>query len=756
MLQLAPGVCSVVLLFCRTLAETLELLEKQVQCSICLETYRDPKALACLHAYCRRCIQQLLLRQQQDQELECPQCRSIVSVADNDPSYLPTVFFINRLIEVYEILKRAESNQISCQNCSSDANATTFCHTCGFVCTACTNYHTTMKVFAGHETIPIPEMRERTWIRLPTMKSSTATCQKHEGEPVKLYCFECEQLICRDCTMVDHTGHSYDFVKGVADVFREEVVSSLTPLRDTHASVTTALARVMDSKKAVRDQSANVSLTITQSFQELHAILNNREQFLLQQTQEMMERKVCALESQQEAVELVLANLNILMGFVERTAKNASDEEFISMKQQMTSRVQEISEKYKCLELAPAEVANIGKVMPRADSLRELCQKQSEVYISVVDVSKCRIDDLDLQSVTIKQAFNFTVHTYDTHGQPTSGAQHVSAKLKSLVDGSVLQATVVSQTPSTYMLSITPTIRGHHQLTVRVNNTKIGTFQVSVLHPLTQLGAPVRVIKVEDVKPLYVAVSDRGELLVTEHLERRYTMLDAQGQRVLTIGSRGKPPFGDGCPTGIATDGEGSVYVASAHKVQKFNRHGEIVKSVGKKGRNAGEFDHPNGVKFYKYQVYVCDSDNGRVQVFDSNLNFVRLFGAHGDGPGQLKKAMDIDFDSQGNSYVIDEVKDQVLVFSGNGQYLYHFGQKGQSRGGLSDPGGLCISRDFVYITEWDNDCVSVFRTSGEFVHSFGKRGSSKGELISPHGIAIDKDSFVFVCDAGNRCIHVF
>ena len=152
----------------------------------------------------------------------------------------------------------------------------------------------------------------------------------------------------------------------------------------------------------------------------------------------------------------------------------------------------------------------------------------------------------------------------------------------------------------------------------------------------------------------------------------------------------------------------------------------------------------------------MCDSDNGRVQVFDSNLNFVRLFGTHGDGPGQLKKAMDVDFDSQGNSYVIDEVKDQVLVFSGNGRYLYHFGQKGQGRGELSDPGGLCVSRDLVYITEWDNDCVSVFRTSGEFVHSFGKRGSSKGELISPHGIAIDNDGFVFVCDAGNRCIHVF
>ena len=120
--------CCVVLLSHRTLAETLELLEKRVQCPFCLETYRDPKALACLHAYCRECIQQLLQQQQKDQEVECPQCRSVVAVAGNDPKSLPTVFFINGLIEVCEILKKAESNEIACQSCS-EAKATSFCHT---------------------------------------------------------------------------------------------------------------------------------------------------------------------------------------------------------------------------------------------------------------------------------------------------------------------------------------------------------------------------------------------------------------------------------------------------------------------------------------------------------------------------------------------------------------------------------------------------------------------------------------------------
>ena len=682
--------------------------------------------------------------------MECPQCRTVVAVAGNDPSSLPTVFFINGLIEVCEVLKKAESNEIACQNCS-EAKSTSFCHTCGFICASCTNDHKKKKVYGGHpKTVPISEMREGAPIQLPIRKAPTSACQEHEGELLKLYCFECEQLICRDCTLVDHAGHKYKFVKSVADAFREEVLSSLVPLRDTHASITTALSRVEGSKKEIRDQGTNIAATITRSFEELRAILDNREQVLLQQAREVVGRKVGVLDRQQEDLQLALATLNSLVGFIERTAENASDEEFISMKQQMNSRVQEIGQKYKQIKLAPAEVANIKRAMPQADSLRELCQKQSAVYVFVLDASKCVVTGV--KSAIIEQVSKFTVHIHDTHGQPPPVQQNVSAELKSLVDGSVLQATVVSQTPSTYELSYTPTTRGHHLLTVRVNSTEIGTFQVFVKHPPTQLGTPVRVI--EGVKPLYIAIGDKGQLFVTEHWDCRYTVLDSRGQRVLTIGSIGKPPFE--CPTGIAIDGEGNVYVASAHKVQKFNRNGDVTKSVGKWGRSIGEFVWPYGVRYHNRQVYVCDKDNGRVQVFDSDLNFVQSFGTRGDGPGQLKDPRDIDFDTQGNIYVLDYNKHQVLVFSEGGQYLHHFGQKGQGKGELYYPQGLRISGDYVYVTEWANNRVSVFHTSGEFVHSFGKYGSGRDELNNPCDITVDQDGFVFVCDPGNSRIQVF
>ena len=406
--------------------------------------------------------------------MECPQCRSVVAVAGNDPSSLPTVFFINGLIEVCEILKKAESNEIACQSCS-EAKATSFCHTCGFVCTSCANAHKKLKIFEGHKTVLISEMREGALVRLPTKKAPTSTCQKHEGKRCKLYCFQCEQLICKDCTLVDHAGHKFDFVRGVANAFREEVLSTLAPLRDTDVSVSTAIARLEDSKKEIRDQGTDIAATITQSFKEFHDILNNRERVLLQQAREVVGRKVGVLDRQQEDLQLALATLNSLVGFIERTAENASDEEFISMKQQMTSRVQEVSRKCKEVKLSPNKEADLLLKVPPPTCLAELCTKGFLAY------------GPGLKSATTKEVSSFTVCTC---GHPPVVQQNVSAELKSLVDGSVLQATVVSQTPSSYELSYTPTTRGRHQLTVQVNNTEIGTFQVLVQHPPTHLGTP--------------------------------------------------------------------------------------------------------------------------------------------------------------------------------------------------------------------------------------------------------------------------
>ena len=60
-----------------------------------------------------------------------------------------------------------------------------------------------------------------------------------------------------------------------------------------------------------------------------------------------------------------------------------------------------------------------------------------------------------------------------------------------------------------------------------------------------------------------------------------------------------------------------NVYVSSEHKLQKFTGSGELIKCVGQRGSEEGEFDDPRGVTLYDNQVYVCDRDNLHIQVLE-------------------------------------------------------------------------------------------------------------------------------------------
>jgi DNA-binding beta-propeller fold protein YncE len=96
-------------------------------------------------------------------------------------------------------------------------------------------------------------------------------------------------------------------------------------------------------------------------------------------------------------------------------------------------------------------------------------------------------------------------------------------------------------------------------------------------------------------------------------------MFDPEGRFRCQWGSEGE---GDGqfnTPAGVAVDGVGSVYVADTlnHRVQVFNAEGRFLRRWGSQGSGDGQFDVPAGLAVdWAGHVYVCDRSNHRVQVF--------------------------------------------------------------------------------------------------------------------------------------------
>ena len=81
-------------------------------------------------------------------------------------------------------------------------------------------------------------------------------------------------------------------------------------------------------------------------------------------------------------------------------------------------------------------------------------------------------------------------------------------------------------------------------------------------------------------------------------------------------------------------------------------------------------------------KLFVCDSDNYRIQVFDTNLKFISCFGKEGSGEGEFRGPFDLTFDPAGDVYVADSDNHHVQVFSQTGTFLRTFGRCGSGPGG--------------------------------------------------------------------------
>ena len=153
----------------------------------------------------------------------------------------------------------------------------------------------------------------------------------------------------------------------------------------------------------------------------------------------------------------------------------------------------------------------------------------------------------------------------------------------------------------------------------------------------------------------------------------RIQKFSSDGRFLLSWGTSGD---GDGQfynAEGIAVDGAGNVYVTDwgRERVQKFTSNGGFLLYLGTEGTGAGrgtgdgQFHNPKGISVDRAgNVYVAETINHRVQVFDSNGRFQRKWGSEGSGNGQFDRPRYVAVDGAWNVYVSDSGNHRVQVFA--------------------------------------------------------------------------------------------
>jgi DNA-binding beta-propeller fold protein YncE len=172
-------------------------------------------------------------------------------------------------------------------------------------------------------------------------------------------------------------------------------------------------------------------------------------------------------------------------------------------------------------------------------------------------------------------------------------------------------------------------------------------------------------------------------------------------------------------PAGIARDAEQKLlYVADthAHDVKVFDEQGRLVQLIGRRGEGNGEFNFPTHVAFARGELYVTDTMNSRIQVFNAGGELIeRKFGARGLYVGNLVRPKGVAVDDEGHVYVVESYYDHLLVFSRGGQFLLPIGGTGQEAGRFFLPAGVWVDgRNRVFVADMFNGRVIVFQFLGD------------------------------------------
>ena len=465
----------------------LEELEEEITCAVCHGHYQEAKLLPCMHYYCRACIEKLAERSR-GRPFPCPECRKDTTLPSGGAELLQSAFFVERMKDVYGKMAKAEGKvEAVCEQCSG-GKAVAFCRHCvEFLCSDCTRSHQKMKAFATHKVSALEDLKRGGAKDILVKEAPPPKCPEHDDQIMTLFCFDCNRLICRDCTVIDHNGHKFNFLKKCATESRKSLRDSLTPLRKVQANITGADKKLVATEAQVDAQEKEVCRTIKQSFAQLKAILERREIELLNKAVTLAQEKKDALTAQRKGLQMAKTEIQSLVEFVERNVENTSDQDLMVIHTQLQAKMEEEEKCHQQLSLGPATTADITYDPPSPDAIP---RNLGEVFRLSQMPQVCEVEDL-LSTQLGKPSKMMTLKT-PGHQNPT-----IRAELKSLVDpASSVQADVVQKRVGVYNITCTPRVRGRHNLTVKVNGREVvgSPFQVFVkIHP-TQLKYPVQTI----------------------------------------------------------------------------------------------------------------------------------------------------------------------------------------------------------------------------------------------------------------------
>ncbi|XP_066270894.1 E3 ubiquitin-protein ligase TRIM45-like [Branchiostoma lanceolatum] len=319
-----------------------------LECAICLESFKDPKILPCLHTFCKGCLGKFLAKEGDVKgKFPCPTCRTETVLSEGGVAGLKDNFFVLSLrdtVEAQKSLVSKEDDNFHCDVCEEE-EASGGCEICEeFLCDECSRAHRRAKRTREHEVIGVAELKEKRLAKMSSIKSkSLPICPNHDDEKLKFFCESCLRPICRGCTVLQHRDHKYGYLANVVGDFRVKIKDTLEaakPKIDEYRDVASVLAMKQaeldnKSKKAADD----IDAAADKETKYFSGLIIGKQTELKEQLATDIAARSKQLSATSDSVESTLGCLSSTVDFSQKVVEHGSDFDVMNVYADVTARL---------------------------------------------------------------------------------------------------------------------------------------------------------------------------------------------------------------------------------------------------------------------------------------------------------------------------------------------------------------------------------------------------------------------------------
>jgi len=236
------------------------------------------------------------------------------------------------------------------------------------------------------------------------------------------------------------------------------------------------------------------------------------------------------------------------------------------------------------------------------------------------------------------------------------------------------------------------------------------------------------------------AVAANGDVYVLARAEHPVLVFDADGNFITSWGEGRFSPF----VHGLTIDAKGHVWITDSgtHTVVEHTPDGQVLRTLGIKDYPAPTlygfpFNMPTGVAFAADgSFYISDGyGNRRVHHFRANGKIIRSWGGPGTGPGEFSIVHYVGLDAKGQVYICDRENQRIQIFSPRGKFLAEWKE-------FDMPSDIAFGRESIVVG--GRDGLSIWTPDRQPIIRFAADEPHKGAL-NIHGVWLDADENIYL-----------